>query len=59
MAEGVSLADPKRIDIRGRVKAGRDTTIDVGVVLEGEVSLGEDVYIGPYAVIKDAVLGDA
>jgi bifunctional UDP-N-acetylglucosamine pyrophosphorylase/glucosamine-1-phosphate N-acetyltransferase len=58
MAEGVSLADPKRLDVRGKVVAGRDATIDVGVVLEGQVILGEDVYIGPYAVIKDAVLGD-
>ena len=58
MRQGVTLMDPGRLDIRGRVTAGRDCTIDVGVVLEGNVTLGEGVRIGPGCVIRDATLGD-
>ena len=58
MADGVSMADPQRVDVRGRVRAGMDCFLDVNVVLEGTVTLGEGVYIGPGAVIRDAELGD-
>ena len=58
MAAGVTLVDPDRIDIRGSVSAGHDCVIDVNVVFEGEVSLGEGVNIGPGCVIRDSVLGD-
>lgn len=58
LAGGVSVADPARIDVRGRVQAGRDCFIDVNVVLEGDVILGDGVYLGPGAVIRDAWLGD-
>ena len=58
MAAGVTLVDPDRIDVRGSVSAGHDCVIDVNVVFEGEVSLGEGVSIGPGCVIRDSVLGD-
>ena len=57
MARGVTLADPERIDVRGEVIVGRDVFIDVGVVLEGRVVLGDRAHIGPYAVITDSTLG--
>jgi bifunctional UDP-N-acetylglucosamine pyrophosphorylase/glucosamine-1-phosphate N-acetyltransferase len=57
MARGVTLADPARLDVRGDVIVGRDVFIDVGVVLEGKVVLGDRVRIGPYAVIADSTLG--
>ncbi len=57
MAAGVSLRDPARLDVRGRVEAGRDVRIDVDVVLEGEVVLGEGVEIGPFCHLKDVTLG--
>jgi bifunctional UDP-N-acetylglucosamine pyrophosphorylase/glucosamine-1-phosphate N-acetyltransferase len=57
MARGVTLADPERLDVRGDVIVGRDVHIDVGVVLEGKVVLGDRVQIGPYAVIADSTLG--
>ncbi len=53
MLEGVRLLDPARIDIRGTLKHGRDVSIDVGCVFEGEVELGDGVEIGPYCVLKD------
>ena len=58
MRGGVTLADPARLDIRGRVSAGEDCFIDVNVVLEGDVRLGRGVSIGPGAVIRDSELGD-
>jgi bifunctional UDP-N-acetylglucosamine pyrophosphorylase/glucosamine-1-phosphate N-acetyltransferase len=56
MAEGVRVADPRRVDVRGNVKAARDVEIDIDVILEGEVHLGEDVRIGPYSRLKDVQL---
>ena len=57
MRDGVTLLDPARLDIRGQVTTGTDVTIDVNVVLEGRVTLGEGVRIGPNCVIRDASIG--
>ncbi len=57
MTDGVALADPARIDVRGTLTCGRDVEIDVGCVFEGDVELGEGVRIGPYCVIRDSHLG--
>ena len=56
MQAGVQLADPQRIDIRGRVEAGSDVYIDVNVILEGDISLGDGVKIGPGCVLKNCQL---
>ncbi|ATD00004.1 bifunctional UDP-N-acetylglucosamine diphosphorylase/glucosamine-1-phosphate N-acetyltransferase GlmU [Pseudoalteromonas spongiae] len=58
MLNGASLADPARIDVRGEVTTGRDVQIDVNVVFEGKVVLGDDVVIGPNCVLKDCEIGD-
>jgi bifunctional UDP-N-acetylglucosamine pyrophosphorylase/glucosamine-1-phosphate N-acetyltransferase len=58
MRGGVTLADPARLDMRGEVSTGQDCRIDINVVLEGKVSLGERVSIGPGCVIKNASIGD-
>jgi bifunctional UDP-N-acetylglucosamine pyrophosphorylase/glucosamine-1-phosphate N-acetyltransferase len=55
-AQGVRFADPARVDIRGTVAAGRDVEIDVDVVLEGEVALGDNVRIGPFCRLRDVAL---
>jgi len=57
MEQGVALADPARIDIRGTLTCGHDVFIDIGCVFEGDVELGEGVYIGPYCVIKNTTIG--
>jgi bifunctional UDP-N-acetylglucosamine pyrophosphorylase/glucosamine-1-phosphate N-acetyltransferase len=57
MQQGVTLRDPARFDLRGTLKAGQDVIIDVNVVLEGKVELGDGVTIGPNNVIRDAVIG--
>ncbi|MDX1380771.1 MAG: bifunctional UDP-N-acetylglucosamine diphosphorylase/glucosamine-1-phosphate N-acetyltransferase GlmU, partial [Xanthomonadales bacterium] len=56
MDAGVQLIDPARVDLRGRVEAGADVCIDVNVVLDGEVRLGEGVSIGPGSILKDCDL---
>ena len=53
---GVTLADPGRLNVRGSLICGRDVSIDVGCVFEGEVSLGDRVSVGPYCVLKDTVV---
>ena len=53
---GVRFADPARFDQRGSVEAGRDVEIDVDVVLEGKVSLGDGVRIGPFCRLRDVTL---
>ncbi|MBD8684865.1 bifunctional UDP-N-acetylglucosamine diphosphorylase/glucosamine-1-phosphate N-acetyltransferase GlmU [Pseudomonas sp. CFBP 13719] len=57
MAQGVTLRDPARFDVRGEVSVGRDVLIDVNVVLEGRVVIEDDVVIGPNCYIKDSTLG--
>ncbi|MFY9180354.1 MAG: bifunctional UDP-N-acetylglucosamine diphosphorylase/glucosamine-1-phosphate N-acetyltransferase GlmU [Venatoribacter sp.] len=57
MRQGVSLADPSRLDVRGSLKVGNDVSIDVGCVFEGEVVLEDGVSVGPYCVIKNSHIG--
>jgi len=53
LEQGVGLADPARIDVRGLLSCGMDVKIDVNCVFEGEVVLGNDVTIGPNCVLKN------
>jgi bifunctional UDP-N-acetylglucosamine pyrophosphorylase/glucosamine-1-phosphate N-acetyltransferase len=56
MDSGVRLADPARLDVRGRLACGSDVEIDVNCVFEGTVTLGDGVKIGANCVLRDAVL---
>jgi bifunctional UDP-N-acetylglucosamine pyrophosphorylase/glucosamine-1-phosphate N-acetyltransferase len=58
MLAGATLADPKRIDIRGDVQVGRDVFIDVNTVLIGKVQLGTGVKVGPNCVIANSKIGE-
>ncbi|MEH6604661.1 MAG: bifunctional UDP-N-acetylglucosamine diphosphorylase/glucosamine-1-phosphate N-acetyltransferase GlmU [Pseudomonadales bacterium] len=58
MTAGVSLLDPCRIDVRGKIHTGHDVLIDVNTVFEGEVYLGNGVSIGPNCCIKNSSIGD-
>lgn len=58
MRQGVTLADPARFDLRGELQAGADVFIDVNVIIEGKVRLGNGVTIGPNCLVRDAELGD-
>jgi bifunctional UDP-N-acetylglucosamine pyrophosphorylase / glucosamine-1-phosphate N-acetyltransferase len=57
MLGGVTVADPARLDLRGTVSHGADVYLDVNVVLEGRVVLGDGVRVGPGCVIRDSELG--
>lgn len=57
MDQGVQLLDPKRLDVRGNLAAARGVSIDVNVIFEGEVTLGEDVTIGANCLITDSIIG--
>ena len=56
MEDGVQIIDPARIDVRGHVRAGQDVCIDINVVLEGTVELGDRVSLGPGCLLKDCQL---
>ena len=55
--QGVMLADPTRLDVRGELACGADVSIDVNCVFEGRVRLGDGVVIGANCVLRDAEIG--
>ncbi|MET1531355.1 bifunctional UDP-N-acetylglucosamine diphosphorylase/glucosamine-1-phosphate N-acetyltransferase GlmU [Burkholderia sola] len=57
LVDGVTLADPARVDVRGTLHCGRDVSIDVNCVFEGNVTLADDVTIGANCVIRNASIG--
>jgi bifunctional UDP-N-acetylglucosamine pyrophosphorylase/glucosamine-1-phosphate N-acetyltransferase len=56
MEQGVRLADPARLDVRGELQCAQDVSIDVNCVFEGQVTLGEGVKIGANCVIANATI---
>jgi len=58
MAQGLTLRDPERFDLRGALHAGPDSMIDVNVVVEGDVELGSGVRIGPGCVLRNCRIDD-
>ena len=56
--KGITLADKSRTDVRGTVDAGNDCSIDVNVILEGSIKLGNGVSIGANNYLKDVIIGD-
>ncbi|MCA8157623.1 UDP-N-acetylglucosamine diphosphorylase/glucosamine-1-phosphate N-acetyltransferase [Burkholderia contaminans] len=57
LVDGVTLADPARVDVRGTLRCGRDVSIDVNCVFEGNVTLADNVTIGANCVIRNASVG--
>ncbi|ASM96315.1 TPA: bifunctional UDP-N-acetylglucosamine diphosphorylase/glucosamine-1-phosphate N-acetyltransferase GlmU [Vibrio vulnificus] len=58
LEQGVMLRDPARFDLRGELQCGLDVEIDVNVIIEGNVSLGDNVVIGAGCVLKDCEIDD-
>lgn len=56
--EGVTVMDSSRLDIRGEISVGRDDYLDVNIVMEGKVLLGNNVRIGPNVYLKDCEIAD-
>ena len=57
MRSGVTVIDPQRLDVRGAVTCGRDVVLDVNVVLEGPVQLGDGVHVGANCVLSQVQVG--
>lgn len=57
MLGGVTVADPARLDVRGTVTHGADVFLDVNVVLEGRVVLGDGVRVGPGCLVRNSEIG--
>ncbi|MEY4643020.1 MAG: UDP-N-acetylglucosamine diphosphorylase/glucosamine-phosphate N-acetyltransferase [Pseudomonadota bacterium] len=57
MLAGVTLRDPARVDLRGRMRIAQDVEIDINVVLEGNVDIATGVTIGPNCVLKNCTVG--
>lgn len=57
LSQGVTLADPARIDVRGELICGRDVSIDVGCIFEGRVSLADGAKVGAYCILRDVQVG--
>ncbi len=57
MRAGVTVVDPARLDVRGEVSCGRDVTLDVNVILEGKVKLGDRVKVGANCLLRDCEIG--
>jgi bifunctional UDP-N-acetylglucosamine pyrophosphorylase/glucosamine-1-phosphate N-acetyltransferase len=58
LEQGLTLLDATRVDVRGVVVAGKDCTVDVNVIFEGKVTLGENVTIKSNVVLQDVSIGD-
>jgi bifunctional UDP-N-acetylglucosamine pyrophosphorylase/glucosamine-1-phosphate N-acetyltransferase len=57
MRAGVTIVDPARVDIRGEISCGRDVVLDINVILEGKVRLGDRARVGPGCLLRDCELG--
>ncbi|GGO66427.1 bifunctional UDP-N-acetylglucosamine diphosphorylase/glucosamine-1-phosphate N-acetyltransferase GlmU [Bowmanella pacifica] len=58
MMDGVSLLDPARFDLRGELSCGQDVSIDVNVIVQGKVQIGNNVQIGANCILIDCEIGD-
>lgn len=58
LTNGATLLDKSRVDVRGEVKTGADCVIDINVIFEGDVELGNNVEIGANTIICDTKIGD-
>jgi bifunctional UDP-N-acetylglucosamine pyrophosphorylase / glucosamine-1-phosphate N-acetyltransferase len=57
MDQGVTLADPMRLDVRGELTCGQEVLIDINCVFEGRVNLGDGVVIGANCVLRNSEVG--
>ncbi|MGD9592136.1 MAG: bifunctional UDP-N-acetylglucosamine diphosphorylase/glucosamine-1-phosphate N-acetyltransferase GlmU [Candidatus Berkiella sp.] len=58
MVQGVTIADPLRMDVRGELQCENDVSIDINVIFEGNVTLKKGCKIGPHCVVINSTLGE-
>ena len=57
LEQGVCLRDPARFDVRGRCDFGRDCVVDINVILDGRVVVGDQCRIGANTIIRNTRIG--
>jgi bifunctional UDP-N-acetylglucosamine pyrophosphorylase/glucosamine-1-phosphate N-acetyltransferase len=55
---GVKILDPDRLDIRGELDCGLNVEIDINVIFNGKVSLGDNVKVGAHCIITNSNIGN-
>ncbi len=58
LAKGVMVMDPERLDIRGQLETGNDVILDINVIIEGHVQLGNNTKVGANTVLRNVKVGD-
>lgn len=58
LRQGVTLYDPARFDLRGELSVGHDVTIDINVIIEGRVKIGNHCIIGSNTLLRNVIIGD-
>jgi len=58
MKKGVTFYDPNRFDLRGELSIGTDVIIDINVIFEGKVTIGNHCTIGANTILRDVTLKD-
>jgi bifunctional UDP-N-acetylglucosamine pyrophosphorylase/glucosamine-1-phosphate N-acetyltransferase len=55
---GATFMDMQRFDLRGELHVGKEVTFDVNVIIEGQVTIGNNCQIGANVQIRNATIGD-
>lgn len=58
MADGLTIRDPARFDLRGTLAMGKDCIVDINVIVEGDVQLGDRVVVGPNTILRNCTVAD-
>jgi len=57
LQQGVTIIDPQRVDVRGKLTCGSDVIIDINTIFAGDVVLGDGVQVGANTIISDSSIG--
>lgn len=58
ISNGVEIEDPNRIYLRGELECGSGVSIDINVIFEGHVVLGDNVKIGAHCILSNTRVGN-
>lgn len=58
LEQGLTIIDPTRFDLRGEINFGKDCLLDINTIINGQVSLGDNVTIHANCVLSNCEIGD-
>ena len=58
MRQGVRIRDPNRVYIRGDLVCGSGVEIEINVIIEGHVALGNGAKIGANSILRNSRIGE-